>query len=48
MVFINDGQENEELINTIAKCINCYEVKYLQRLNACDIYYITNNNSSLR
>lgn len=48
VVFINDGQENEELINTIAKCINCYEVKYLQRLNACDIYYITNNNSSLR
>lgn len=41
VVFINDGQENEELINIITKSINCYEVKYLQRLNACDIYYIT-------
>lgn len=40
VVFINDGQENEELINIITKSINCYEVKYLQRLNACDIYYI--------
>lgn len=40
VIFINDGQENEELINIITKSINCYEVKYLQRLNACDIYYI--------
>lgn len=40
VVFINDGQENEELINIITNSINCNTVRYLQRLNACDIYYI--------
>ena len=40
VIFINDGQENEELINIITNSINCNTVRYLQRLNACDIYYI--------
>ncbi len=40
VVFINDGQENEELINIITNSINCNTVRYLQKLNACDIYYI--------
>lgn len=40
VIFINEGQENEELIDVITKSVNCYEVRYLQNLNACDIYYI--------
>ena len=40
VIFINDGQENEELINIITNSINYNTVRYLQRLNACDIYYI--------
>ena len=40
LVFINDGQENEKLIEIIKNSSNLYDVTYLKRLNACDIYYI--------
>lgn len=43
LVFINDGQENEEIIQVIQKATNFNQTTYLQRLNACDVYYIENN-----
>lgn len=42
LVFINDGQENEEIIQVIQKATNFNQTTYLQRLNACDVYYIEN------
>lgn len=40
LILINDGQENEKLIEMTKKAANLYNVTYLQRLNMCDIYYI--------
>lgn len=40
LVFINDGQENEELLAIIKEVTNLNSITYLQRLNACDVYYI--------
>lgn len=40
LVFINEGQENEKLLDTIQKSLELYDKTYLQRLNACDVYYI--------
>lgn len=42
LVFINGGQENEEIIQVIQKATNFNQTTYLQRLNACDVYYIEN------
>lgn len=40
LIFINDWQDNENIINTVKKATNMYDVTYLQRLNMCDVYYI--------
>lgn len=40
LIFINDWQDNEKLLNIVQKSINLYDVTYLKRLNECDIYYI--------
>ena len=40
VVFINEGQENDELIDTIKKALNLTNSEYLKRLNACDVYYL--------
>ncbi len=40
LIFINEGQENENLLNIIQKSVGLYNTTYLQRLNACDVYYI--------
>ncbi|MCI9286444.1 MAG: glycosyltransferase family 39 protein [Clostridia bacterium] len=40
LIFINDWQDNEKILEVIQKSINLYNVTYLQRLNMCDIYYI--------
>ena len=41
VVFINEGQNNDEIIDTIKKATELKESKYLKRLNACDIYTIS-------
>ena len=40
LVFINDGQEKDEKIEIIKETFNFKQTTYLQRLNACDLYYI--------
>ena len=40
LIFINDWQDNEKIINIIQNATNLYDVTYLQRLNMCDVYYI--------
>ena len=38
VVFINPGQENDDLLQVIKEAMNLNE--YLKRLNACDVYYM--------
>ncbi|MCF0126784.1 MAG: hypothetical protein HUJ68_13720, partial [Clostridia bacterium] len=40
IIFINEGQNNDELIETVKKATNLNESEYLKRLNACDVYYL--------
>ena len=40
IVFINEGQENDNLLQIIKETMNFNEWKYLKRLNACDVYHI--------
>lgn len=40
IVFINEGQENDDLLQSIKETMNFTEWKYLKRLNACDVYHV--------
>lgn len=40
IVFINEGQENDNIIETIKNAMKLEESQYLKRLNACDVYYL--------
>lgn len=40
LIFINDLQDNEVIIDVIQKSTNLTNVTYLKRLNMCDVYYI--------
>ena len=40
LIFINDGQDSDGLIEKIKKILNFKSSTYLQRLNACDVYFI--------
>lgn len=40
VIFINEGQENDEILKNIKRVFNFKKTQYLKRLNACDVYYI--------
>ena len=40
LIFINEGQENEKILKSIKEATNLINTTYLQRLNACDLYYV--------
>lgn len=40
IVFINEGQNNDELLLNIKNAMELGEIIYLKRLNACDVYYL--------
>lgn len=40
IVFINEGQENDDLLEVIKKATGLTEAQYLKRLNACDLYVV--------
>lgn len=40
VVFINENQDNDSIINAIKKATNLKTSEYLKRLNACDVYYL--------
>ena len=42
VVFINENQDNDKIVDVIKNATNLNEVSYLKRLNACDVYYINN------
>lgn len=39
-VFINEGQNNDELLAVLKNALNLNNIQYLKRLNACDVYRI--------
>ena len=40
LIFINDGQNNDNILDIIKHTLKLKNVKYLDRLNACDVYLI--------
>lgn len=42
IVFLNEGQNNDEILNEISIILKLNSIEHLKRMNACDIYYITN------
>ena len=42
VIFINEGQQNDDIIQTIKKATGLQKSEYLKRLNACDVYYVGN------
>lgn len=40
LIFINDGQNNQLIIDTIKQSLNLTNCEYLQKLSSCDAYYI--------
>lgn len=40
LIFINDGQESDDIANVIKDTLELKNINYLKRLNACDVYLI--------
>ena len=40
VLFINEDQENDSILEVVKKAIDANNVEYMKRLNACDVYYI--------
>lgn len=40
VLFINEGQNNDNILNVVKDTINATECTHLKRLNACDVYHL--------
>ena len=40
VIFINEGQENDDILEVVKEATNLTNCEYLKRLNACDVYYL--------
>ena len=40
LIFINDGQNNDNILSVIKNALDLKNVKYLDRLDSCDVYLI--------
>ena len=40
VIFINEGQENDHILEVVKQATNLTNCEYLKRLNACDVYYL--------
>lgn len=40
VIFINEGQENDDIIAVLKETTCLENIEYLKRLNACDVYYL--------
>lgn len=40
VIFINEGQDNDLILETIHQAMNFKQCMWLKRLNACDVYYL--------
>lgn len=39
-IFINEGQDNDSILNVVKRSTGLKECEYLKRLNACGVYYL--------
>ena len=39
-VFINEGQDNDNMLENMKNILGLTEVSWIQGLNACNVYYI--------
>lgn len=40
IIFINEGQDNDNILNIVKTSINANEITHLKHLNAADVYYL--------
>lgn len=40
VIFINEGQENDDILTVLKETSGLENSEYLKRLNACDVYYL--------
>ena len=40
VVFINAGQQNDDVLEVIENALSLSESTHLKRLNACDVYHV--------
>ena len=40
VIFINEGQENDDILTIFKETTGLENIEYLKRLNACDVYYL--------
>ncbi len=40
VIFINEGQENDDILEVLKESTDLTNCEYLKRLNACDVYYL--------
>ena len=40
LIFINDGQKNDDILSVIKDSFKLENITYLKRLNACDVYLV--------
>ena len=40
VIFINEGQENDDILAVLIEATGLKNSEYLKRLNACDVYYL--------
>lgn len=40
IIFVNDGQESDNIVNIIKDVLKLQDISYIKRLNACDVYLI--------
>lgn len=40
VIFINEGQENDDILTVLKEATDLTNCEYLKRLNACDVYYL--------
>ena len=45
IVFINKDEGNEKVLDPLCKTLNLKNVQFLKRMNACNIYYVTNGSN---
>ncbi len=40
LVFVNDGQNSDDIVNTIKNTLKLQSITYLKRLSSCDVYLV--------
>ena len=47
LLFINDGQNNDEILKVVKKALNLDNTIYLERLDSCDVYLVNKKSNKI-